>query len=95
MSGVTDAGYAGSMQIPRRTFQQGGVDDEPSSPALDEPSSAPLLLIVEDDGSVRHLLAKALSAAFTVKTARDGHEGSGSRSCFVRRSCSATSTCRA
>jgi two-component system KDP operon response regulator KdpE len=66
------------MQIPRRTFQQSGTQPASSLGGPDESSSTlPLVLIVEDDASVRLLLARALSTAFTVMTARDGHEGLG------------------
>jgi DNA-binding response OmpR family regulator len=62
------------MQIPRRTFQQSGTSPHSVNEAG---STLPLVLIVEDDGTVRHVLARALSTAFTVMTARDGHEGLG------------------
>jgi DNA-binding response OmpR family regulator len=77
MSGSKRAGYAGWMQIPRRTFQHGGVSSASNRTSEESSSALPLVLIVEDDGSVRHLLAKALSTAFTIMTARDGHEGLG------------------
>jgi DNA-binding response OmpR family regulator len=78
MSGEPGARYAGWMQIPRRTFQQGGFSPSSSAQPIDESTSTlPLVLIVEDDGSVRHLLAQALSSTFAVTTARDGLEGLG------------------